>query len=537
MTEIGVAQRRLLDDVSSVDQPLSFTATPPTEFTQPASLPNVPNGEHDIHGGLNGHGFAYNRALNGDTYNDAQLLPPTSESNYDSLPKSDRANSRVQDSSVKTVEHPATNGIARSNHSQRTSRRSKSLHTSSYSPHDTGPLSPSASSKLNRSKSHNPQTVLVSPHHSQMSTHDELSLPAVSVEIPTTKKKRARPKKQPVPEYDEDDELSNTRDNEFLDKAPVEKQRPRQHRAQDLVSNGSTGALADGTETAQNGAVISGSVDIPDSFNSLSANGASHENMVAAVSAKDSHPIEGKQPASKEPKKKKLKRGKTTSAVVKKTYESDVEDDVIWVESRPADTEAVDKGDSITARKKPSTTASDPSPVVANHSEARESTHAAINGENPCSANNTTEINDPPAPKKRGRKRKQTAESTTTKSANPLEIQEPTSFSTVGERTTKPVAEVTTEANEEKTSKKSADQLLEDPIAQPEVNTTELPYTPHKRQLDTDAQQTDDNAVSRKEGSKGPDKHSPISSTSKVPYRIGLSRNARIAPLLKIVRK
>ena len=36
---------------------------------------------------------------------------------------------------------------------------------------------------------------------------------------------------------------------------------------------------------------------------------------------------------------------------------------------------------------------------------------------------------------------------------------------------------------------------------------------------------------------KGPDKHSPISIRNKVPYRVGLSRRARIAPLLKVVRK
>ena len=39
-----------------------------------------------------------------------------------------------------------------------------------------------------------------------------------------------------------------------------------------------------------------------------------------------------------------------------------------------------------------------------------------------------------------------------------------------------------------------------------------------------------------KEGTKGPTRHSPISS-SKVRYRVGLSRTARIEPLLRIVRK
>lgn len=42
--------------------------------------------------------------------------------------------------------------------------------------------------------------------------------------------------------------------------------------------------------------------------------------------------------------------------------------------------------------------------------------------------------------------------------------------------------------------------------------------------------------ASGKGANKGPGKHSPIS-TGKVPYRVGLSRKARIAPLLKIVRR
>jgi hypothetical protein len=36
---------------------------------------------------------------------------------------------------------------------------------------------------------------------------------------------------------------------------------------------------------------------------------------------------------------------------------------------------------------------------------------------------------------------------------------------------------------------------------------------------------------------KGPDKHSPIVPNSKVSFRVGLSRKARIPPLLKVVRK
>lgn len=41
---------------------------------------------------------------------------------------------------------------------------------------------------------------------------------------------------------------------------------------------------------------------------------------------------------------------------------------------------------------------------------------------------------------------------------------------------------------------------------------------------------------STKAPDKGPDKHSPISS-GKVGYRVGLSKRARIEPLLRIVRK
>ncbi len=60
------------------------------------------------------------------------------------------------------------------------------------------------------------------------------------------------------------------------------------------------------------------------------------------------------------------------------------------------------------------------------------------------------------------------------------------------------------------------------------------PSTPQKRIQDH--KDRDDEGEKDKASEKGPDKHSPLRS-GRVPYRVGLSKRARIEPLLRIVRK
>ncbi|PYH49696.1 uncharacterized protein BP01DRAFT_3617 [Aspergillus saccharolyticus JOP 1030-1] len=208
---------------------------------------------------------------------------------------------------------------------------------------------------------------------------------------------------------------------------------------------------------------------------------------------------------AKEPKKKKLKRGKTTSVTLTKTYDSDIEPDVIWVQEdagAEAEAEAVLPPDHV----------------------SRSSIPNASNAQEHCEPPTKTET--APAPKKRGRKRK-----------NP----DP----------------VTSEQGPEQDEQENQEQL-NDPVHnqyQPDASEPHLHESaqeegaemlPPKQQADPtpdpppappDSAEPDTVPITPLKTTKGPTRHSPISSTSKVPYRVGLSRRARIAPLLKVVKR
>lgn len=499
MTEIGLAQQRLLDDdASSTGQRLPSTATPySSEISQPGSFPTVQTYQYQQVGDLTNDGFTYTRPLHNGLYEATQLVAPGLAQAYD---YSTPAASTNVDSPLGGPEQIATYPMSmrslegtHAHASPKTAQRTRSLQSGPYSPHDTEPLSSVVSSRLHRSKSDNARSGLMSPQHSQADTHDELSLPAVSVEVSTVKNARGRPKNESVPEDDEDDELAVSQAPEFEQTKTSEKRRPgRPPKAAEVVAPPDAAA---GTETVE--------------ADTDATNGNTNASGLTAVSEK---------PTVKEPKKKKIKRSKTASAVMRKTRESDIDDDVIWVDSRPIQIE-----EDVKEKNNTDSTLTDPNPFKDPQTAPTPSTE---------DKNQPLHSEEQPAPKKRGRKRKKTTEQLAAEAEQEAKENQPTAETPVPDA---PVVEDTSEAirnlqNEDIEPTKPADPSPQpDSATHHESPSEPLPQTPQRNQ--------DSEKPTDKSSRKGPGQHSPISSTSKVPYRVGLSKRARIAPLLKIVRK
>jgi hypothetical protein len=357
---------------------------------------------------------------------------------------------------------------------QKPAQRSKSMHAEWDSPHDTEPNSSVRSPQLNRSKSDQGQVALMSPN-SPVSTLDELAAPAFAVQIAppdiaSSVKRRGRPKKQPVPQYDDDDdELAMIGDSSVQTKP--EKRRPgrpsRSEKATRQAGEIGTQGPINGSEAAE-------------------------------------APEQPAQQAKADPKKKKIKRSKTAPETMHKAGkldDDDDNDDLIWVESRPLEMENTNA----------KTNHINENDDASNFSEQAQS-------KIPIASNETVEA-PAPAPKKRGRKRKIAVEQTEA----PVPSKDPQLESQKEDPT---VPEAT----------KQHTPIPNPPKADEKANTTlgkqsESESTPQPNQVAKESlPQTPQIAKPRKV-------HSPISSTSKVPYRIGLSKRARIAPLLKVVRK
>ncbi|KXG52744.1 uncharacterized protein PGRI_080000 [Penicillium griseofulvum] len=497
MTEIGIAQRRLLDDDPSSASLLlpSIAALYSTESFQSAPFPTMPSS----------HTYQVDQQESGSfTYNPTPIEPyvdcnhtllPTTQGTYD-LAVHDTTN--LMTSPPKIIPHQATDPYMEqenppSNPSQEASQP-QPQQTGSSSPHDTEPLSSVPPMQLSEAKITTAGTSLISLQQSQSSTHDELALPAVlptvpDVGMPVAKKKRGRPKKQIVPDSDEDDELANSRDHEF------------QH-------HGANGAIdpSDSEETSEDDTPASSGV----------SKETDQENLDAAPkSAK---------PGAKGPKKKKTRKSKTTPT----PGPADDDDDVIWVDTKPLSSE-------------PPTEKATPLPEApAAPREDLESevldSNPPIEPQAPVPVVEKTQDAEKPAPKKRGRKRKQTEaetppESTDTPEPNnpPSEAQTPASKLAVVVDNSPRSIEANADNNTSVISENQESHPLPDSNPLPEAINTPQPQTPSKP--DAASVNTPQNT------GKGPDKHSPISARSGVPYRVGLSKRARITPLLKIVRK
>lgn len=470
MTEIGLAQQRLFDDeASSVVQRLPSTATAySSEISQPGSFPTGPNYPYQQTNEVANDVSDSVKRVVYPSYEATQLVPSVQSVQAHGYEYSTPAASTTVDSPLggygETISYPATIQTAdglRAQPSQKATQRSKSLQSQPYSPHDTEPLSSVASPGVSRTKSDNVRSGLMSPRYSEVDTHDELSLPAVSVEV-TTVKKRGLPKMHSVPDNDDDDELAIIQSGSGQSKP--EKRKPgRPPKVACIGDAALNNTVAVGAEISAADGVTVTEPEVP----------------VKAV--------------PKETKKKKVRRSKTADALMQKSRMVD-DDDVIWVDSKPIQVET----------KKPDAPPSEETPMTEDKPQSNQP-------------------EEKPAPKKRGRKRKMVSEQLTTEAESSKENQAPDAPAASGIP-----------------MKKAAEPTPEPPIPEPQepvpANSAEQPPQPDvssKQQTDPLPQTPQADTKTR----KGPGAHSPISSTSKVPYRVGLSKRARIAPLLKVVRK
>lgn len=265
-------------------------------------------------------------------------------------------------------------------------------------------------------------------------------------------------------------------------------------------------------------------------------------------------------------RKKKVKRGKTTSAMLKKSVESDVEDDVVWVDERPADVvfhDPVLPGKRKAKRSKTNDSYVEPK-AMGNEGEGTVADNESNAAEQPEEKPVSNKVEEPieatkPAPKKRGRKPKKTTE--------PLVTAETQAEDHKPEQKNEEVSDPETKAlpnDSERAVDSPAEQqdgpLLDPPkgthdnkdcntpepenrkSSPPQTAPTETPPpvgTPKKQTATAKTPSANEETMTPPPNSsqKGPSKHSPISTSGAVPYRVGLSRRANIAPLLKVVRK
>ncbi|KAL4882596.1 hypothetical protein BJY04DRAFT_217092 [Aspergillus karnatakaensis] len=381
-------------------------------------------------------------------------------------------------------------------------RRCSSMQGAVSSPHDTEPFSSVISPKIFRAKSDNLAANAAPPTPGSV---DELSLPVVT-DIPRVEK-RGRKKKKAVPANDEDDELSpqylETPPNKLEKRKPGRPPKVAKVMLEETTSHGlvelsevSAPIIEKSQEILQ--PVTAGVPDAPVVTIDETPEDKWKEDL--AEQNLPPPPI-----SSKDSKKKKLKRSKTTSITLTKTVEPDVEDDVIWIDERPIHKPDGDKKTTNTAEL-----------------------HLDVPTDQPL------------GPKKRGRKRKKTSERVEQEApALPAPADEQVDAQelilneahTIQNSDTHPESGFSIVLDNKPTTTTTRTQTPDAPNqTQQQISPTkpapcELPETPQK----PTAPETPSN--------KGSGKHSPISSTSKVPLRVGLSKRARIAPLLKIIKR
>ncbi|CRG83876.1 hypothetical protein PISL3812_01232 [Talaromyces islandicus] len=215
-------------------------------------------------------------------------------------------------------------------------------------------------------------------------------------------------------------------------------------------------------------------------------------------------------PKSEKPKKK-VKRSKTTSDLPNTTGLPNADRDVRWIDNSLAI-------DLENTESKPSNV--DEAAVV---SVSKEETPMNATGDDKSATKDTKA-----EPKKRGRKKKPTTEgppAAYVESSTVLQdISNTAHLSTKDEQ----------DPNDAQVEDTKSMEVNETERPQKEVEAAvSLAEAPMKSET-TPAKPEGEDPASMKQV---PAKPSPIPNISKVPYRVGLSRRARIAPLLKIVRK
>lgn len=520
--ETGLAARPLVDDDA-----VYLVPAPPYDESMPAGPQHQVDGLHVGQETDKGYGLLTvdnaNTSLSNDDYDQ-------SNNSYNIFEHS------KQSTGMHTCDSPTANGD-----SERTlyksPHRSKSMQATPCSPHDAEPFLSMVSPKLSRARSDNGWA---NSHSSARSTGDR-SL-AVTIEEPP-KKKRGRKRKQ-TPEG-QDEHPGSHGDGASDQNTKTEKRKPGRPPSNAKRNERFGGIHPDPpTPTVEveirepldtNGPAFpaNGTQDASTKHRGMESIGADFLKNPETPSnspAKDTVFAKPAKPAAKGPRKKKLKRGKTTSVTLHKTHEFDVEDDVIWVDDKP-----------------PNPVVYEPEGPPLDDRVGNIETHKPAAGvEEAQGASSTNPANaqlEPPGPKKRGRKRKKTSEQMeseefTSVEEKPSQIQKEPSVNADNTTNQENHPNMQTETNPESIA------ALEDhihPSPQPEreqAPVAELecedekenppPTTPQKPSKDSEPPA---------DHSKGPSKHSPIAATSTVPYRVGLSRRARIAPLLRVVRR
>lgn len=566
VSEIGLAQKRLLDDEASdakrrLSMPLPSTASFSNGTIQQADS-----------GGLNSksHGFEYPGEY-------AHFPPPASEVQvalpYPHQPRLvEIANPRrpntdnddadletsynIFDTSLNGTVGPNTNTLPSyetipTEAPYRMPNRSKSMQATSFSPHDTEPFS---SLNVGRSKSDNNAHQYQDPPQEQFSADanspDELSAP-VAVEIPMVQqpKKRARKIKQTQPEDDEDDELAAPSENKGLgennnntkprkknmghqsmdDQAEIE---PKAYQEPDSNAQHTTDSFGEDnfqTPHPENDLNQLVSINIPQSQ-------VHPAELEPAREQERTHPAESETPNPKSSrsknqrsKKKKIKRGKTTSVTVKRTHEPDVEGDVIWIDEREPPSNPDPDHDRRSIQEHSIPTPDSISITVDEHVEPQTS-QTMIEIPNFVPEGQGQDDQEPAQPKKRGQKRKKTSEQIPAQ-----QEPEPQAQPQADAPADRPLPPNAGEDSTPYPASPGPKTPKKQPNTHPDIIGTNGDNNDNDNDNDNNNDNDNDNETISKK--KAPMKHSPIAGTSKVPYRVGLSRRARIAPLLKIIRR
>ncbi|KAJ5488618.1 hypothetical protein N7539_003508 [Penicillium diatomitis] len=526
LTEIGHAQRRLVEDEASNGDLLlpSTISGVASEISQPGSYPMMESydaqqqwRENEIHEQTHCQPPMDNSCV----LTQPLEQPPVQGYEYRTLVETGNVNSpsagRNGQAMNAAISIPLDNGHLPTT----TVQRSRSWQPQIWSPHDTQPISSVASPGVGRSKSDNFKSSLMSPQ-SDHSAHDELALPlatpVIAIDNSAVKRKRGRPKKQPVPDEDDDEEdelaAAAAPRNFFTSKVNMNGDRRRPETSPYGTTVVAQPDVEINDEVKDQPEPTSGlMVVLPVTFDENS-----NERTAAGI------PSEPTSTDTRPSKQEKSKQSRTASEPLNKITnanednddngDDDDNDDVICVDSRPI---PLDR-DAIKEQT--------PNSSVQIH------------------ANDTPSItDDPSSPKKRGRKRKQTAIESTSTPASKKQQQAHTA----------PAPNTATSSVEMQTSDSASHHETKPPTIpnQPSDNpnpqhqdlnqsaqkkesapTNDIgPNTPQR----TTSKESDSSTI--RTPAMGLARHSPILSTTKVPYRVGLSKRARIAPLLKVVRK
>lgn len=214
--------------------------------------------------------------------------------------------------------------------------RSKSMFVPTDSPHDTEPMSSITYARARRTMTSGEGH----PPPSSANSIDELSLP-VSVQVVVNKPTPYSHVAEDIPggnALDDQDEL----DSDEFGGMPREMYKPRPSRSRrydhSLYEQTSTHEITPVPAEDSQGSPQERNNDPSTNKPTNCAQPDSVEEPPAKLATNLEATATASIPKRRGPKKKKLKRGKTMSVIVNKNVDSDVEDDVIWVDERPAPT-------------------------------------------------------------------------------------------------------------------------------------------------------------------------------------------------------